>query len=101
MRLNAEPTKNPRPALGKVLASQFGRNHYRQYVEARQKHGAAHATINRELAIIRRGFTVGFQAEPQMVAQVPFIPVLEEDNTRQGFLEPEQHTGCSKRCPIA
>ena len=83
--------KNLRPAIGKDLAFRVGAREVKRYVEARRKAGAADATINRELAIVRRGFTLGFQAEPQLVARQPYIPILDEDNVRQGFLEPEQY----------
>jgi integrase len=83
--------KNLRPAMGKDLAFRFGARDVKRYVEARRKASASDATINRELAIVRRGFTLGFQAEPQLVGRQPYIPILDEDNVRQGFLEPEQY----------
>ena len=82
--------KNIRPAIGKSLAFRFGAREVKQYVESRRTASATNATINRELAIVRRGFTLGFQTEPQIVVKQPYIPQLDEDNVRQGFLEPEQ-----------
>ena len=35
------------------------------------------------------GFTLGMQEDPPLVHRVPYILKLEEDNARQGFLEPE------------
>ena len=81
--------KNVRPAIGKQLALRFGESDVKRYVEGRRQTGASDATINRELAIIRRGFTLGFRA--QLVVRPPYIPMLEEDNVRQGFLEPVQY----------
>ena len=46
---------------------------------------------HRELSIIRRGFTLAKQSEPPVVHRVPYMPKLEEDNVRQGFLEPDQY----------
>jgi integrase len=80
-----------RPALGNVVAARFGSAEVKRYVSTRRSDGAENATINRELAIIRRGFTLAFQHDPQLVARQPYIPILEEDNARQGFLEPEQY----------
>lgn len=64
------------------------------YVEKRQCEGAAKATINRELALLRRAFTLGFDAEPQKVSRVPkfrrFI-VSEKGNERRGFVEELQY----------
>jgi len=45
--------------LGSLLASRFGSAQVRQYVAQRRSAGASDATINRELAIVRRGFRLG------------------------------------------
>jgi integrase len=46
--------------------------------------GAANATINRELAALKRAFNLGFKGEK--ILRKPYIPMLEERNTRTGFL---------------
>lgn len=58
------------------------------YVAARQEEGAAAATINRELAALRRAFRLARRAK--RVAEVPEISLLSENNVRTGFFEPEQ-----------
>jgi len=78
-------------AIGSMLASRFGTKQARDYILSRRAEGAQDATINRELAIIRRGFVLGRDEDPQLIRRVPKIPKLEEDNVRQGFLEPEQY----------
>ena len=49
---------------------------------------------NRELALLRRAFTLGFDTEPQKVSRVPkfhrFI-VSEKGNERRGFVEEPQY----------
>lgn len=77
--------------IGSMLATKFGTKQAREYILSRRAAGAQDATINRELAIIRRGFALGRDEEPSLVRKVPKIPKLEEDNVRQGFLEPEQY----------
>jgi integrase len=58
----------------------------RAYVASRQEAGAVNATINRELAALKRAFTLVLQAGT--IHKKPHIPMLQEDNARQGFFEP-------------
>ncbi len=55
------------------------------YIHSRQKDGAANASINRELAALKRMFRLGERAG--RVARVPYVSMLREDNTRKGFFE--------------
>jgi len=49
-----------------------------QYVDSRQQQRAANATINRELAALKRMFRLGAQATPPKVNRVPHFEMLEE-----------------------
>jgi integrase len=60
-------------------------------VDRRQQEGAANATVNREMAALKRMFHLGYKATPRKVAQIPSFPHLREDNVRQGFLEDEAY----------
>jgi integrase len=51
------------------------------------KSGAANATVNRELAALKRILKLGAEQTPPKVNKVPHIPRLEENNTRKGFFE--------------
>jgi integrase len=79
------------PVLGRLPASRFGSAQVKQYILQRQAAGASNATINRELSVVRRGFKLGYEAEPKLVHLLPVIHQLPEDNARQGFLEPDQY----------
>jgi integrase len=57
----------------------------RAYIVDRQADGAANATINRELARLKRMFRLAVQAG--RLSTRPYIPMLEEHNARQGFLD--------------
>jgi len=77
--------------IGSVRASRFGARQVRQYVQTRRAEGATDSTINRELSIVRRGFSLGHREEPPIVNRVPYIAKLEEDNARQGFIDGPQY----------
>jgi len=57
----------------------------RTYVKERQESSAAAATINRELAALKRMFSLSIQAGKLL--HRPHIPMLRENNTRTGFFE--------------
>jgi integrase len=60
----------------------------REYIAHRTKEGASAATINRELAVLRRAYRLAH--DDGKIAAVPKFPMLDESrNVRQGFLEPE------------
>jgi integrase len=70
-----------------------------QYVDKRQRDKAKNATINRELAALKRMFSLGEKATPSKVLRKPSFPHLREDNVRQGFLEDMQYTKLVEHCP--
>jgi integrase len=87
------------PVLGTLLASRFGSAQVRNYVAQRRTAGASDATINRELAIVRRGFKQGEQEDPPLVQRQPAITKLAEDNARQGFLEQDAYERLLEELP--
>jgi integrase len=91
---------NVKPVLGNLAANTFGTAQIRKYVEIRLQAGASNSTINRELAIVRRGFKLGAQEDPPLVNRQPTIPKLEEDNARQGFIEREQYEMLVEHLPV-
>jgi integrase len=77
-----------------MKAANFGTPQITKYVEKRLAEKAAQSTINRELSLLRRAFTIGFDAEPQKVTRVPKFHkhvVSEKGNERRGFVEEAQY----------
>jgi len=56
-----------------------------EYADARVKSGAARASVNRELAALRRGFKL--LHEGGMISTLPAIKLYEENNARKGFID--------------
>jgi integrase len=59
----------------------------REYVAQRQAEHAKNATINRELTVLKRAFSLGIDGGK--ITQKPKITMLRENNTRKGFFERE------------
>jgi len=78
-----------RRAFGEVRVVDITTANIKQYIEARQNEGLSNASINRELAALKRMFKLGAQGEK--VNRVPHIPMLKEDNVRKGFFEHDEY----------
>ena len=76
-----------KPAFGHLRPAEFTTKALNDYIQQRKQLGRQNATINRELAHLRRAFRLGFAHDPQLVCRLPVIKALREDNVREGFLE--------------
>jgi hypothetical protein len=92
--------KQLRPTFAGWTAARLTTDAITHYTLRRQQEGAANATVNRELATLRRALNLGRQSTPPKVGVVPFIHMLKEDNTRQGFVEDAdfQRGACQQSC---
>ncbi len=59
------------------------------YIAQRQKDGVENATVNRELAALKRMFNLAI--EKKKIIYAPHIPHLAENNVRKGFFEHEEY----------
>ena len=57
------------------------------YIESRLDEGAANATINRELAALKRMLNLGAAERKVDRTTMPYISMLKENNVRKGFFE--------------
>ncbi len=69
-----------------------------RYIDQRQREGAEPASINRELAFLKRAFRLGAQSTPPKVRVVPYIPMLRESNVRKGFLDGASYVRLASEC---
>jgi integrase len=78
------------PKLGTALAARLDSKQIQEYIGARLEE-VSPATVNRELAILRRAYTLALKHEPPLALRAPPIPKLPEENTREGFVSAEQY----------
>jgi integrase len=69
----------------------------RRFILLRQEEGASNAEINRELAVLRRAFTLA--VENGKLFTRPHVPMLRENNVRTGFFEREQFEAVRRNLP--
>jgi len=60
--------------------------HVREFIEQELEAEKARATINRSTGALRQALRLALKEE--RLTRVPYIPMLTEDNARQGFVEP-------------
>ncbi|MBC8458303.1 MAG: tyrosine-type recombinase/integrase, partial [Deltaproteobacteria bacterium] len=71
----------------------------KKYIKQRKAENAKNATINRELAALKRMLIMGARSTPPKVDRVPFIPMLKESNVRQGFFEHPEYSAVKDALP--
>ncbi|MBM3762432.1 MAG: site-specific integrase [Acidobacteria bacterium] len=76
-----------RPYFGAMRAARVTSATIQGYCDARLEAGAAAATVNRELSLLKRSFNLAVRATPAKVHAVPHITLFRESNIRVGFFE--------------
>jgi integrase len=84
--------KHLEPFFGALRAIDVTSSLVAAYIDMRLMERAQPATINREIAALKRMFRLGFSATPPKVFRLPAFPRLQENNVRTGFLEDDAYT---------
>jgi len=85
------------PFFGRRRLATIATGDVRRYVVHRQHEGAKNATINRELSVLKRAFTLAVAAGS--VATRPHVALLRENNVRRGFFERAEFEAVRRRLP--
>jgi integrase len=87
------------PFFGHMRAANVGTDQLSAYIAKRKTENAANASINRELALLRRAFTLGYKARPRKVTALLDLSehTLEENNVRTGFVDETQYHALAEK----
>jgi hypothetical protein len=80
-----------------ILVSEITTTDFRRSIAKRQQEGASKGEIDRDLTAIKRAFNLGCQAG-RILAR-PYIPMLKENNVRNGFFDREQFESIRDHLP--
>ena len=85
-----------KPFFGDMQAVAITKQTIEGYIDDRLQKGAARATINRELACLKRAFKLAAERLPRL----PVFPKqLREDNIRTGFVEDQEYSRLVAHAP--
>jgi len=85
--------------FGNCKAADITTNRIKEYITKKQDEGAANGSINRTLAALKRAFSLAIRQTPPIVASMPYIPMLKENNVRTGFYSYEEYVSIMDRLP--
>jgi integrase len=86
-------------AFGGMRATDITTTKVKTYIDDRMNKGLSNASINRELAALKRMFHFAAECTPPKVSLIPHIPMLKESNVRKGFFEHEEYKALKEVLP--
>jgi len=86
-------------SFGGMRVTHITTDKIKAHVEKRMKDDLTNASINRELAVLKRIFSLGAESTPRKVNLIPYIPMLKKSNTRKGFFELDQYLALKGALP--
>jgi len=91
--------KHLQPFFGAARIADVSSRTIEKYIDSRLEQAAQNATINRELAALKRMFRLGYHTTPAKVSHLPNFPRLQEHNVRTGFVEDEHYAQLTAAAP--
>src|SRR5487761_1520384 len=90
--------KHLKPFFGNLRAVEVTSDVLGRYIDQRRNGGGANATVNREMALLRRAFNIAYHASPRKVHEVPSFTMLKENDPRSGFVTYEEYAELCRNC---
>src|ERR1043165_5195699 len=84
------------PKLGERIANHVRKSHIEDYKLKRKHDGASEVTINRELQVLSKAFSLGL--EDELIERKPPIKLFPEPEPREGHYEPEEYARWQAAC---
>ena len=85
--------------FGGMKATDITTAKVKAYIDNRMSKGLSNASINRELAALKRMFHLAAECTPPKVNLIPHIPMLKESNVRKGFFEYSEYLALRDALP--
>jgi integrase len=82
--------------FSKLKVCELSTSRVQRFIQHRLDQGAARATVNREVALLKKALRLGFKAGK--VKTLPYIATLKENNARRGFLELDGYARLAGEC---
>jgi integrase len=90
--------KHLEPFFRKLPADDLNTDLMQRYCAKREAEKASGASINREMAFLKRAFHLAMRRTPPKVRACPVMPAYKESAPRTGFLEDAQYTPLAMEC---
>jgi integrase len=79
------------PAFGELPVAELRISHLNAYIDGRLQAKAANGTINRDLAELRRCYTLAIKTGIMKFGERPYFPMLKENPPRKGSVSDAQY----------
>jgi integrase len=90
--------KHLQPVFARLRADDLTTDMVQRYSTKREEEGASGPTINRELAVLKRAYSLALRSSPPKVRTVPVMPMYKESDPRTGFLEDANYVRLAREC---
>jgi integrase len=87
------------PAFGAMAAALLTSSDVEKYVDKRLDDGAKPASVNRELALLKRALNIAVRRDPPLIQRRPHIEMLKVSNVRKGFLAHDKYVDLRDALP--